>query len=253
MNAQQHKKLTDDIWEIAKRLRGPYRPPQYRLVMLPMVVLRRLDCVLQDSIDRVHSEYVRLKAAGTNDRAMEKMLARVANPERKQPLYNTSKYTFSRLTADAENIAPNLVAYINGFSPTARAIFEKFNFAEQIQKLDDSNRLFNIVQQMATVPLHPNEVDNLQMGYLFEHLVMKFNEHLSLGLHALGDGIRDVDLDAEPGCLRADLRNFGGFCTDEAAHRGGQASDWVRCAFGNLPLHRQKDAGSWPVPSDLPS
>ncbi|MGC9369291.1 MAG: N-6 DNA methylase [Paracoccaceae bacterium] len=176
VNVQQHKKLTDDIWEIAKRLRGPYRPPQYRLVMLPMVVLRRLDCVLEDSIDRVHDEYVRLKAAGTNEKAMEKMLARVADPKRKQPLYNTSKYTFARLTADAESIAPNLVAYINGFSPTAREIFEKFNFAEQIQKLDDSNRLFNIVQQMATVPLHPDLVDNLQMGYLFEHLVMKFNE-----------------------------------------------------------------------------
>ncbi|MDB6179724.1 type I restriction-modification system subunit M N-terminal domain-containing protein [Paracoccus sp. Z330] len=60
MNVQQHKKLTDDIWEIAKRLRGPYRPPQYRLVMLPMVVLRRLDCVLEDSTDRVHAEYNRL-------------------------------------------------------------------------------------------------------------------------------------------------------------------------------------------------
>lgn len=176
MNVQQHKKLTDDIWEIAKRLRGPYRPPQYRLVMLPMVVLRRLDCVLEDSIDRVHAEYTRLKAAGTPENAMERMLARVADPDRKQPLYNTSKYTFARLTADAENIAPNLVAYINGFSPTARAIFERFNFAEQIEKLDDSNRLFHIIQQMATVPLHPDQVDNLQMGYLFEHLVMKFNE-----------------------------------------------------------------------------
>ena len=176
MNVQQHKKLTEDIWEIAKRLRGPYRPPQYRLVMLPMVVLRRLDCVLEDTIDRVHDEYVRLKAAGTPEKAMERMLARVADPDRKQPLYNTSKFTFARLTDDADSIAPNLVAYINGFSPTARAIFEKFNFAEQIEKLDNSNRLFNIVQQMSTVPLHPDEVDNLQMGYLFEHLVMKFNE-----------------------------------------------------------------------------
>ena len=176
MNVQQHKSLTDDIWEIAKRLRGPYRPPQYRLVMLPMVVLRRLDCVLEDSIDRVHAEYKRLKAGPTPEKAMERMLSKVANPDRRQPLYNTSAYTFARLTADAENIAPNLVAYINGFSPTARAIFEKFKFAEQIEKLDDSNRLFHIVQQMASVPLHPNEVDNLQMGYLFEHLVMKFNE-----------------------------------------------------------------------------
>ncbi|MEO1025539.1 MAG: class I SAM-dependent DNA methyltransferase [Pseudomonadota bacterium] len=176
MNVNQHKKLTDDIWEIAKRLRGPYRPPQYRLVMLPMVVLRRLDCVLEGSIDRVNAEYTRLKAAGTPEKAMERMLARVADPDRRQPLYNTSAYTFKKLTEDSETIAQNLAFYINGFSPTVRAIFEKFNFADQIQKLDDSNRLFHIVQQMATVPLHPDEVDNLQMGYLFEHLVMKFNE-----------------------------------------------------------------------------
>lgn len=176
MNVQQHKKLTDDIWEIAKRLRGPYRPPQYRLVMLPMVVLRRLDCVLESTIDRVHDEYIRLKAAGTPEPAMVKMLSRVADPTRTQPLYNTSKFTFDRLTADADSIAPNLVAYINGFSPIARAIFEKFKFSEQIEKLDASNRLFNIVRQMSTVDLHPDRVDNLQMGYLFEHLVMRFNE-----------------------------------------------------------------------------
>lgn len=145
--------------------------------MLPMVVLRRLDCVLEDTIDRVHAEYTRLKADGTPEKAMERMLARGGgDPNRKQPLYNTSKFTFARLTADAENIAPNLVAYINGFSPTARAIFEKFKFSEQIEKLDDSNRLFNIVKQMASVKLHPAQVDNLQMGYLFEHLVMRFNE-----------------------------------------------------------------------------
>ncbi|GMV61744.1 MAG: hypothetical protein AMXMBFR74_09130 [Parvibaculum sp.] len=176
LNIQQHKKLTDEIWEIAKRLRGPYRPPQYRLVMLPMVVLRRLDCLLEDTVDRVHAKYVRLKAVSTPEPAMVRMLARVADPTRKQPLYNTSKFTFDRLTADAENIAPNLVAYINGFSPIARAIFEKFNFSEQIEKLDASNRLFNIVRQMATLDLHPDRVDNLQMGYLFEHLVMRFNE-----------------------------------------------------------------------------
>jgi type I restriction enzyme M protein len=68
VNVQQHKKLTDDIWEIAKRLRGPYRPPQYRLVMLPMVVLRRLDCVLESTIDRVHDEYPTLLAAASKPR-----------------------------------------------------------------------------------------------------------------------------------------------------------------------------------------
>ena len=174
--AQQHKKLTDDIWEIAKRLRGPYRPPQYRLVMLPMVVLRRLDCVLENSIGKVHAEHARLTAAQTPVQAMERMLSKVADPSRKQPLYNTSGFTFAKLTANADEIAPNLVAYINGFSATARAIFDRFKFSEQIEKLEENNRLFLIVKQMATIDLHPDRVDNLQMGYLFEHLVMRFNE-----------------------------------------------------------------------------
>ena len=86
---------------------------------------------------------------------MERLLGRAADPKRKHPLYNTSPFTFQRLLGDAENIAPNLVAYINGFSPTARAIFERFKFSDQIEKLDASNRLFTIVKAMAEVDLHP--------------------------------------------------------------------------------------------------
>ena len=88
----------------------------------------------------------------------------------------TSPYTFARLLGDAENIAPNLVSFIHGFSSTARDIFDRFKFNDQIEKLDASNRLFTIVKAMADVDLHPDRIDNLQMGYLFEHLVMRFNE-----------------------------------------------------------------------------
>ena len=95
---------------------------------------------------------------------------------RKQPLYNISPYTFQKLLGDSENIAPNLVAYINGFSDTARRIFEKFKFGDQIEKLDSSNRLYIIVQAMASIDLHPDRISNIEMGYLFEHLIMKFNE-----------------------------------------------------------------------------
>lgn len=176
MNVQIHSHLTSVIWNIANRLRGPYRPPQYRLVMLPMVVLRRLDCVLEPTKDTVLAEFERLTAQNMPDPAMERILGKAANPDRQHPLYNTSPYTFQRLLGDPESIAPNLVAYINGFSPTARAIFERFKFADQIEKLDSSNRLFNIVKDMADLDLHPDRIDNLQMGYLFEHLVMRFNE-----------------------------------------------------------------------------
>jgi type I restriction enzyme M protein len=146
--------------------------------MLPMVVLRRLDWVLEPTKDAVLAEHAKLIAAGTPENAIPRLLTRVVDKDRKQPLYNTSPFTFAKLLDDSENIAPNLVAYINGFSETARAIFDKFKFGDQIEKLDSSNRLYAIVQAMADpkVDLHPDRISNLEMGYLFEHLVMKFNE-----------------------------------------------------------------------------
>lgn len=176
MNVQAHEELRSKIWEIANRLRGPYRPPQYRLVMLPIVVLRRLDCVLEPTGDAVLAKVEELAAQQMLEAAMDRLLGNAADPKRKYPLYNTSPYTFARLLGDAENIAPNLVSYINGFSPTARRIFERSKFGDQIDKLDANNRLFTIVKAMADVDLHPDRIDNLQMGYLFEHLVMRFNE-----------------------------------------------------------------------------
>ena len=176
MNVQTHEELKAKIWEIANRLRGPYRPPQYRLVMLPMVVLRRLDCVLEPTKDAVLKRRDELEAKQMPEAALDRLLGKAADPNRNHALYNTSPYTFARLLGDAENIAPNLVSYINGFSATARHIFERFKFADQIEKLDASNRLFTVVKAMTDVDLHPDRIDNLQMGYLFEHLVMRFNE-----------------------------------------------------------------------------
>src|SRR5258707_7098914 len=105
---EHHKVIAGKIWEIANRLRGPYRPPQYRLVMLPMIVLRRLDCVLEPTKDAVLTEHQRLIAAGTPENAIPRLLTRVVDKGRKQPLYNTSPYTFQKLLGDSENIAPNL-------------------------------------------------------------------------------------------------------------------------------------------------
>ncbi|MEA3641221.1 MAG: type I restriction-modification system subunit M N-terminal domain-containing protein [Lamprobacter sp.] len=158
MNVQAHDALKAKIWEIANRLRGPYRPPQYRLVMLPMVVLRRLDCVLAPTKEAVLERVQALQAQQMPEAAMDKLLGKAADPTRKHPLYNTSPYSFERLLGDSENIAPNLVAYINGFSPIARAIFERFKFADQIEKLDASNRLYTIIKAMAEVDLHPRRI-----------------------------------------------------------------------------------------------
>jgi type I restriction enzyme M protein len=166
LNIQTHDELKAKIWEIANRLRGPYRPPQYRLVMLPMVVLRRLDCVLEPTKDAVLARQKLLEAQHLPAAAMDHLLGKAADPNRKHPLYNTSPYTFARLLGDSENIAPNLVSYINGFSPTARRIFERFKFDEEIEKLEDANRLFEVVKEIAAVDLHPEKIPNIAMGYV---------------------------------------------------------------------------------------
>ena len=256
MNVQAHDELKAKIWEIANRLRGPYRPPQYRLVMLPMVVLRRLDCVLEPTKDAVLKRRDELEARQVPAAAMDRLLGKAADPGRTHALYNTSPYTFARLLGDAENIAPNLVSYISGFSPTARSIFERFNFADQIEKLDASNRLFTIVKAMADVDLHPDRIDNLQMGYLFEHLVMRFNEQaneeagdhftprevIRLMAHLIYTGERDV---YRPGIYRR--------IYDPACGTGGMLSESEKLILdsnrqANLALFGQEyNDESWAI------
>ncbi|MCP9481147.1 type I restriction-modification system subunit M [Shimia sp. CNT1-13L.2] len=175
---QNHDKLVGLIWSIANKLRGPYRPPQYRRVMLPMTVLRRMDLVLAPNKDKVLAQYEKLQAQGHSEDAIHKILGKTATDDREQPLYNVSKYDFEKLLGDPNNIARNLVTYIEGFSPKAKDIFSKFGFDAEIEKLDNANRLFMVIQEFAKpeVDLHPDHVSNLQMGYVFEELVRKFNE-----------------------------------------------------------------------------
>jgi len=178
MQNAQHQNLVGFIWNIANKLRGPYRPPQYRRVMLPLIVLRRFDLVLAENKQKVLDEKKRLEERGITGAALEKALSRIAATDRKQELFNTSGFTFDKLLGDAPNIAGNLISYIQGFSPRARDIFDKFEFETEIAKLDEANRLFLIIKEFcsADIDLSPKAITNLQMGYLFEELVRKFNE-----------------------------------------------------------------------------
>ena len=178
MQNGQHQSLVGFIWNIANKLRGPYRPPQYRRVMLPLIVLRRFDLVLAENKQKVLDEKKRLEEKGITGPALDKALSRIASNERKQELFNTSGFTFETLLGDSPNIAGNLIAYIQGFSPRARDIFDKFEFETEIAKLDEANRLFLIIKEFCSpdIDLSPQSLSNLQMGYLFEELVRKFNE-----------------------------------------------------------------------------
>ena len=117
MLPESHQRLADKIWSVANKLRGPYRPPEYRKVMLPLIVLRRLDCVLEPTKVDVLPQVDKLKAKKLSPEAIEKALAKVANKDRKQALFNTSKYTFQKLLGEPSGIARNLTNYIKGFSP----------------------------------------------------------------------------------------------------------------------------------------
>jgi len=158
------------IWSVAELLRGPYRPNQYKDVMLPLTVLRRLDCVLEPTKEKVLERLKKLK--DTKVKNVEPILCRVSGV----PFYNTSRYTFEKLKGDPNNIAANLTNYIKGFSSRAREIIEHFGFEEHIAKLDRADRLYLIVSKFCEIDLHPDRVSNIEMGYIFEELIRRFNE-----------------------------------------------------------------------------
>lgn len=172
-NLDSIKQQGDVIWNIANLLRGPYRPPQYRRVMIPLTVLRRLDCVLEGSKSKVVTMYNKLKAEGKYDvETIEKMINRKFDLR----FHNTSEFTFQSLLGDPDKLAANLRNYMAGFSVHARKIIEKFKFEEEIDTLEDANRLFEVIKAVAKVDLHPDRIPNIAMGYLFEDLVRRFNE-----------------------------------------------------------------------------
>lgn len=160
------------IWQIADLLRGPYRPPQYERVMLPMTVLRRFDCVLEPSKARVLAQHRRLKSGKVTGKALDARLNKAAG----ERFHNRSPLDFKKLKGDPDNIEKHLVDYIQGFSENVRDIFEFFEFENEIEKMCESNILYLVVSKFSDVDLHPSDVPNRQMGLIFENLIRRFNE-----------------------------------------------------------------------------
>jgi len=160
------------IFSIADVLRGPYRPNQYGKVILPMTVLRRLDCVLAPTKAKVLDEFAKHK--DRPDEVREKLLNRMVGPTAQ--FHNTSKLDFHTLKGDPTHITRNLMHYIKSFSPRARDILDHFGFGEHIERMEKANRLYLVVSKFAEIDLSPNVVSNQEMGYLFEELIRKYNE-----------------------------------------------------------------------------
>ena len=173
------------IWSVADLLRGDYKQSEYGKVILPLTVLRRLDCVLEPTKEKV-LEKAKALPARADEKMKELMLWQAVG--RGMTFYNTSRFVFqpteaakgkkfASLLADQDQIAANLGNYTAGFSSNAREIFlDKFKFNDQINRLDESNLLYLVLGKFTEIDLHPGVVDNIEMGYVFEELIRRFSE-----------------------------------------------------------------------------
>ena len=162
-------KLADLIWKNAELLRGAFKENEYRKVILPFTILRRLDCVLQSTREAVWARHAAVQGKGYD---LDKMLTPVSG----YPFFNTSKFTLPNIAETPDDVRDNLEAMINGFSQNVRDIFEKFGFTATLDKLAEKNRLYLVVQRFAETPLGVDEVTNHDMGQAFEELLRKFND-----------------------------------------------------------------------------
>ena len=169
-----HSQIVSFIWGVADLIRDTFKRGKYQDVILPLTVLRRLDCVLAPTKRKVLEVQARFKGKLDN---LDPQLRRASG----FAFYNTSRYDLEKLLADAPHIAQNLRNYIAGFSPNMREVLEKFDFDNTISKLDEAGLLFLVVQRFGDpqVNLHPDAVDNATMGTIFEELIRKFNEALN--------------------------------------------------------------------------
>lgn len=170
------------LWNIAESLRGTYKEEDYRKVMLPMIVVRRFDCLLDDYnreiIKEVYSNYDFMPEEERDDIVVADLKE---NHDINLQFYNVSDFTWKKLLDDSENIKSNFEEYLNGFSNNVKEIIGKFKFKDEIAQLDKKNKLYAVLQKMYEVDLHINSVSNNKMGYIYEEMLRRFTENSAAG------------------------------------------------------------------------
>ncbi len=212
--------LADLIWKTAELLRGAFREPEYRRVILPFTVLRRLDCLLEPSKDTVLAKHKEI--AGKNY-DLRMFLAPITG----FPFWNHSAFTMKGLLNAPNELRDNLEDMVNGFSPNVRRIFEKFGFMATVDKLLEKGRLYHVVKAFAVVPMDLKTVSGHDMGKAFEELLRRFNDASPAGeqytprdaIHLMVDILFDGDDEAlsVPGVIRT--------MYDQTAGTGGMLSE----------------------------
>ncbi|MEP7378169.1 MAG: class I SAM-dependent DNA methyltransferase [Chloroflexota bacterium] len=174
---KNHQEAAAFIWNAADEvLRGIYNETDYGHVILPFVVIRRLDCVLEPTKKAVLDELHKREGKVAN---LDPFLRRAAG----ETFYNTSPLTLTTVLGDEGNVKDNLNIYLAGFSPNAREILERFGLSEHIKKLDENELLYRFIGKFTSIDLHPNVVSNTEMGYIFEELLRRTWSNESAGDH----------------------------------------------------------------------
>ena len=168
-----YSEIVSFIWGVADLIRDTFKRGKYQDIILPFTVLRRLDCVLAPTKEKVLAKQAELTKKGLKDQ--DAQLRKASG----FAFYNTSRYDFERIAADAPHVASNLRNYIAGFSPNMREVVERFDLDNTISKLDEAGLIFKVVERFKNVDLHPDKIDNPAMGTIFEELLRKFNEALN--------------------------------------------------------------------------
>jgi len=208
------------IWSIANKLRGTYQSDKYKDVIIPMVIIRRFECALAPTKQKVVETY---KA---NPNYPAKAMYRISGFQ----FYNTSEFDLAELVNDADHLAANFKAYLQSFSPNVQEIIvsaEKgLDFYKQIDKMDKNNRLLSVVKAFSELDLDPRTIDNVKMGYIFEDLIRRFSENAEAGDHYTGRDIIKlmVNILLAEGC--DDIFDDGKVITvlDQACGTGGMLS-----------------------------
>lgn len=163
------------VESIANKLRGVYKSDKYKDVIIPMVIIRRFECALAKTKNKVLEAY-------ENDKTTpEKILCKLSG----YSFYNTSKFDLKELLNDSEHITANFKSYINGFSSNVKTILLKdgLDFIPDIDKMAKNNRLLGVIKEFSVLNLDPETVDNHKMGYIFEDIIRRFSENAEAGDH----------------------------------------------------------------------
>ncbi|MFD7826476.1 N-6 DNA methylase [Kitasatospora sp. NPDC059803] len=169
MNSSKHTELANKAWSVADLLRGDYKQSDYGKVILPFTVLRRLECVLEPTREKVAERAAELAGQELDE---DRFLRKASG----HSFYNRSFLTLRKIAGDPQNAAKNLQLYVASFSDNAREVLEKYEFNQQIRKLDGAKLIYQVIGQFTDLDLRPEVVSNHNMGYIFEELIRRFAE-----------------------------------------------------------------------------